>query len=49
MLLINCEINFVLTCYEDCILISRSVIDQVQKFPITDTKPDYCSVVTLSI
>ena len=47
MPLINCEINLILTWFEDCILISAGIYIQVAKFAITDTKL-YIPVVTLS-
>ena len=47
MTLIDCEINFILTWSENCILISDGIDDQVPKFAITDTKL-YVAVVTLS-
>ena len=45
MLLINCEINFILTWSEDCVISSAT---GATKFKITDIKL-YVSVVTLSI
>ena len=47
MQLINCEINLILTCSEDCILISGDTDDQVPKFAITYTKLNV-PVVTIS-
>ena len=44
---INCEINLILTWFEDCVLISAGIDNQVAKFAITDTK-HYIPVGTLS-
>ena len=46
MPLINCEINFIFTWSEHCILISGGIDNQAPKFGITDTKL-YVSVLTL--
>ena len=45
MLLINCEINLILTWSKDCLISSTT---GATKFKITDTKP-YVPVVTLSV
>ena len=39
MPLINCEINLILTCSEDCMISSAA---RVTKFKITDTKMKNC-------
>ena len=44
MPLINCEINFIITSSEDCVI---SFATGKTKFAISDTKP-YVPVVTLS-
>ena len=47
MLLINCEINLILTWSPNCIIVSANIANQNEKFSITDTK--LCvPVVTLS-
>ena len=46
MLLINCEISLILTCYAYCV-ISNSAANQDKIFAVTDTKL-YVSVVILS-
>ena len=48
MLLINCEINVVLTWSVNCFIIDAPVDNQVPTFVITDTKR-YVPPVTLSI
>ena len=47
MLLINCEINLILTWSTNCVVISNNVANQNATFAITDTKL-YVTVVTLS-
>ena len=47
MRLINCEINLILTWFENYVLVSGVTDGQVATFAITDTKP-YVPVVTLS-
>ena len=47
LLLINCEINLILTWSTDCVIVSTNVANQNATFAITDTKL-YISVVTLS-
>ena len=47
MLLINCEINLILTWSANCVVISNNVANQNATFAITDTKL-YVTVVTLS-
>ena len=37
--LYNSEINFILSWFKDCILISGNIDSQVPKLPVTDTKP----------
>ena len=44
---IDCEINLILTSYEDGIFILGGINDQVPKFAITDSKT-YVPVVSLS-
>ena len=45
-LLINCEINFILTWSENCVIVYTDVANQNATFQITDTKL-YVPVVTL--
>ena len=45
MPLINCEINHILTWYENCVIVSTYVANQNATFAITETK----LLVTLSI
>ena len=45
--LINCEINLILTCSENCIIVSTNVSNQNATFAITDTML-YVPVMTLS-
>ena len=47
MLLINCEINLILTWFNRCFMIDNPIASQEPTFTITDTKL-YVSVVTLS-
>ena len=47
MLLINCEINLILTWSTNCVIVSTNVANQNATFAITDTKL-YVPVVTLS-
>ena len=47
MLLINCEINLILTWSTNCVIVSTNVANQNATFEITDTKL-YVPVVTLS-
>ena len=47
MLLINCEIELILTWSRDCVIIYTNVDDQVPTFTITETNL-YVPVVTLS-
>ena len=47
MLLINCEINLILTWSSTCVLVSTNIAAQNATFTITDTKL-YVPVVTLS-
>ena len=47
MLLINCEVNLILTWSSTCVLIATNIPNQNATFAITDTKL-YVSVVTLS-
>ena len=47
MILINCEINIVLTWSAECIIVNGSAVNQEPRFAITDTKL-YVLVVTLS-
>ena len=47
MLLINCEINFSLTWFENCIIVAGEYDNQQSKIAIYDTKR-YVPVVTLS-
>ena len=47
MLLINCEINLILTCSANCV-IANAVANLTTTFGITDTKL-YVPIVTLSI
>ena len=42
---INCEINLILTCSENCFMIDAPVNSQVPTFALTDTKL-YVPVVT---
>ena len=46
MLLINCEVNLILTCSANCVIVSTDVADQNATFTITDTK-FYVPVITL--
>ena len=46
MLLINCEISLILTCYANCV-ISNAAANQDKIFAVTDTKL-YVPVVILS-
>ena len=45
--LINCEVNLILTCYTNCVIVSTNVANQNATFAITDTKL-YVPVVALS-
>ena len=47
MLLINCEINFIVIWSEKCVIASNTAVNQEAKFAKTDTKL-YVPVVTLS-
>ena len=47
MLLINCEVNLLLTWSSTCVLIATNILNQNTTFAITDTKL-YVPVVTLS-
>ena len=47
MSLINCEVNLILTCSADCVIIYIDAANQVPTFTITETNL-YVSVVTLS-
>ena len=47
MLLINCEVNLILTWSADCVIIYTDVANQVPIFTITETNL-YVPVVTLS-
>ena len=47
MPLINCEVNLILTCSSNCVLIATNIQNQNATFAITDTKL-YVPVVTLS-
>ena len=47
MLLINCEVNLILTWSADCVIIYTNVANQVPTFTITETNL-YVPVVTLS-
>ena len=47
MLLINCEIKLILTCSENCVIVSTNVPNQNATFAITEAKL-YFTVVTLS-
>ena len=47
MPLINCEIELILTCSRDCVIIYTNVDNQVPTFTITETNL-YVPVVTLS-
>ena len=47
MLLINCEIDIILTWSANCVIVSTAVTNQGTTFAITDTKV-YVPVVTLS-
>ena len=47
MLLINCEIDIILTWSANCVIVSTAVANQGATFAITDTKV-YVPVVTLS-
>ena len=44
---INCEINLILTCYANCVIVSTAFPNQGATFAITDTKL-YVPVATLS-
>ena len=44
--LINCEVNVILTCSENCVVVSTDVADQNTTFAITDTRL-YVPVITL--
>ena len=48
MLLINCEINLILTWSPNCVIVASNVVNKNAIFAITDTKL-YVPVVTLSI
>ena len=45
--LINCEVNLILTCSANCVIVSTNVANQNATFAITVTKL-YVPVVTLS-
>ena len=45
--LINCEVNLILTCSANCVIVSTNVAIQNAKFAVTGTKL-YVPVVTLS-
>ena len=45
--LINCEVNLILTWYEDCVIVYTNIANQVATFAIIETNL-YVSVVTLS-
>ena len=47
MLLINCDINFILTWSANCVIVSTNIANQNAIFEITDAKL-YVPVVTLS-
>ena len=47
MLLINWEVNLILTWFSNCVILSQTAANQATAFAITDTKPDV-PVVTLS-
>ena len=47
MLLINCEVNLILTWSADCVIIYTNVANQIPTFTITETNL-YVPVVTLS-
>ena len=47
MLLINCEVNLILTWSADCVIVYTDVANQGAKFTITETKL-YVLVITLS-
>ena len=47
MSLTDCEINLILTWFENCVIVSTDVANQNAIFAISDTKP-YVPVVTLS-
>ena len=47
MPVINCKINFILTCFANCIISSNTAANQPAAFGITDIKL-YTPVVTLS-
>ena len=47
LLLINCEVNLILTWSANCVIVSTNVANQNATFAITDTKL-YVPVVTLS-
>ena len=47
MPLVNCEIELILDCSANCVIIYRDVANQVPTFTITD-KSLYVPVVTLS-
>ena len=47
MPLINCEVNFILTWFENCAIVSTNVANQNATFAITDAKL-YVPVVTFS-
>ena len=46
--LINCEVNLILTCSANCVIVSTNVANQNATFAITVTKL-YVPVVTLSL
>ena len=48
LLLINCEVNLILTWSANCVIVSTNVANQNATFAITDTKL-YVPIVTLSI
>ena len=48
MLLINCEINLILTWSADCVINYTNISNQIPTFPITEVNL-YIPVVTLSI
>ena len=47
MPLINCEVNLILICCANCVIVSTNVANQGATFTITETKL-YVPVVTLS-
>ena len=47
MPLIKCKVNLILTWSEKCVIVSTDVVNQNERFAITDTKL-YVSVITLS-